>query len=402
MTSMAATKSLFSLFLLTVSITLAGEPKGDVISTSVCEVTANPARFDGKLVSIRATVVSGFEVFAVRSPEKDCGGMWLAYSDGGPVASTSIAVSRPQRGTLTVIKDRNFRRFQRLLRAEMYPRTRQNTCLACNRYEVSATMVGRVDYAGDNQLGYGHMNGYRLQFEMLSVSKINAKDLTERYDQQLFSAQSVDLPTGYLEGRLIAPNGKAYEDIWVTATRPGADNEFLSTGDADTDKQGRFKITVPPGQYVVGVNVIRPASEPFPFRTTYAPSAHSYSSAQVYTVADGEHVRADILLSAPLSARSIPIKVQWPDGRPVEDANVWLTEAVGDPNIVVDTAVSHTGPDGTFKLKGVAETDYLVHADIYVKPSYKKFCAADITVRAGDQPELVTFVLDRAGDSCAH
>jgi hypothetical protein len=206
-------------------------------------------------------------------------------------------------------------------------------------------------------------------------------------------------PTGFLEGRLIAPNGKAYEDITVTATQTGAD-EFLSSGDADTDKRGRFKISVPPGRYVVGV--IQPASEPFPFRKTYAPANHSYSSAQVYTVIDGEHVRADIELSAPLSAQSIPIKVEWPDGRPVEDANVWLTEATGGFEIVNSTGVSHTSADGTFMLKGVTETDYVVHANIYVKPHYKKVCAADITVRASEHPELVTLVLSHEGDGCTY
>ena len=377
------------------------EPKIVHTSTSVCEVTANPASFDGKIVSLRATVLSGFEVFAIKAPENDCGGMWLAYNEGGPVASTSLGVSRPLRDPITLLKDGNFKRFQSLLNAEMHPRTRDSMCIACNRYEVSATMVGRVDYAG-KQAGYGHMNGYKLQFELMSVSEITAKDLSARYDSAKFSAGRVHLPTGYIEGRLISPNGKRYEDIWVTATRAGADNEFQSTGDADTDKRGRFKISVPPGEYVVGVNVIRPASEPFPFRTTYAPAAWSYSSARVYPVADGQHVRADIHLSAPLSPRSIPVKVQWPDGRPVEDANVWLTEAAGDANIVVGTAVSHTGPDGTFTLKGVAETDYLVHADIYVKPGYRKFCAEDVTARSNDQSTPVKFVLDHQGAACGN
>jgi hypothetical protein len=376
-------------------------PKVVPIGTSVCEVTANPTSFDGKVVSLRATVLSGFEVFAIKPPEGECGGMWLAYSEGGPVASTALSVSRPPRDSVTILKDRNFKRFQSLLNAEMHPRTRESMCMGCNRYEVSATMVGRVDYAGE-QAGYGHMNGYKLQFELMSVSDITAKDLSARYDSAKFSTDPVHLPTGYIEGTLIAPDGKKYEDIWITATHPHAENEFQSTGDADTDKNGRFKVSVPPGEYVVGVNVIRPASEPFPFRRTYSPAAESYTSAQVYTVADGEHVRADIYLKGPLSLRSIPVSVQWPDGRAVEDANVWLTEALGDPNIVVDTAVSHTRADGTFTLKGVVETDYLVHADIYVKPGYRKFCAQDITVRSNDQPTLVRFVLDHQGAACGN
>jgi hypothetical protein len=342
-----------------------------------------------------------FEVFAIAAPEGKCGGMWLAYSEGGPVASTSLSVSRPPRDPVTILKNRNFKRFQSLLNAEMHPRTRESMCMDCNRYEVSATMIGRVDYAGE-QAGYGHMNGYKLQFELMSVSDIAAKDLSARYDSAKYSAQPVHLPTGYIEGRLVAPSGTKYEDIWVTATRADAENEFQSTGDGETDKNGHFKISVPPGKYVVGVNVINPASEPFPFRTTYAPTAPSHTSAEVYTVSDREHVRADIYLQAPLSPRPIPVSVQWPDGRPVEDANIWLTEAAGDSNIVVDTAVSHTKADGTFTLKGVVETDYVVHADIYVKPGYRKFCAEDVTVRSKDQPTLLKFVLDHHGAACGN
>jgi hypothetical protein len=325
--------------------------------------------------------------------------MWLEYSEGGPTASTSIAVSRQPRAPVTVLKDRNFKRFQSLLSAEMHPRTRETMCMDCRRYEVSATMVGRVDYAGE-QMGYGHMNSYKLQFELISVSDVTGKDLSSRYDSKEFSAEPIRLPTGYIEGKLVSPDGKRYEDIWVSATRTDAENEFIGTGDADTDKNGHFKISVPPGEYVVGVNVIRPASEPFPFRRTYAPSAHSFEAAGVYKVADGEHAKADILLDDPLEPRSIPVVVQWPDGRPVEDANVWLTEAAGDPNIVVDTAVSHTKADGAFTLKGVAETDYVVHADIYVKPGYRKFCGQDVVVRANDQSATAKFLLERQGADC--
>ena len=367
-------------------------------ATSICEVAANPVFFDGKVVSLRATVVSGFEVFAIRPAKEDCGRMWLAYSEGGPTASMSVAVPRQPRDPVSVLKDANFKRFQSLLNAEMYPRTRQMMCMDCHRYEVSATMVGRVDYAGE-RAGYGHMNAYKLQFELMSVSEVTAEDLSARYDPAEFSPDPVRLPTGYIEGRLISPDGKKYANISVGATQSDAENEFISTADADTDKSGRFKIAVPPGEYAVGVKIIDPASERFPFRTTYAPTAHSFKSAHLYKVADGERVRADIYLNPPLAPRSIPVSVQWPDGRPVVDANVWLTEA-GNPEIVVDTAVSHTGPDGTFTLRGVVDTEYVVHANIYVKPGYKKFCAQDVPFRSNDQPAVVKFVLDRQGLAC--
>src|SRR5262249_23634090 len=35
-------------------------------------------------------------------------------------------------------------RFQKFLQAQMYPRTRRNLCIGCSRYEVTATLTGRV------------------------------------------------------------------------------------------------------------------------------------------------------------------------------------------------------------------------------------------------------------------
>jgi hypothetical protein len=368
------------------------------IPTSICVITANPSQFDGKFVSLRATVVSGFEIFAIESPDSSCGQMWLSYSEGGPVASTSLEVPRVKRDPVALKKDRNFKRFQRFLNAEMYPRTREaGTCVGCNRYEVSATMLGRIDYAGEKQRGYGHLNGYPLQFELVSVSEITTKDLSANYDPNLFSANRVRLPTGYIEGRLIAPKGKRYEGVWVMALRAGDDREFID-GDADTDKNGQFKISVPPGRYVVGVNVIDPPSKDFPYRKTYAPRADSYSAARTFSVSDREHVKADIYLPNVLGTRAIAVKVEWPDGQPVDDANVWLTERTASN--VVGRAVSHTNTAGNFSLIGVTDTDYLVHAGIYLKPNYKKFCAADFPVGAKEQPGLVKLVLAFEGTSC--
>jgi hypothetical protein len=65
------------------------------VQTGVCEVTQSPASFDGKIVRLRATVVSGFEAFGIRDPGDKCGVIWLTYPGGGPVASTSFGPSTP-------------------------------------------------------------------------------------------------------------------------------------------------------------------------------------------------------------------------------------------------------------------------------------------------------------------
>jgi hypothetical protein len=389
-------------FCLIVVLTSLGEaetkPTNLATNTSVCEVVSTPEWFNGKVVSLRATVLAGFEVFAIKAPEEDCGRMWLEYAERDSQASSSVAAPRRNNHSMKLVEDTNFKHFQELLRAEMHPKRNFVMCMSCNRYQVSATMVGRIDYAGDHG-GFGHMGFYKLQFELVSVSDVMAKDLSGEYDASEFSPDPVRLPTGYIEGQLIAPNGKRYEDASITALRADSGNEFNRSGnDVETDKQGQFKISVPPGQYVVGVSDGDPASVSFPFRPTYAPSAHTPTSAQVFTVNDGEHVHTDIYLNKLLTPRSVPVLVLWPDGRPVADADVWLTEATGNPLLVVGTSVRQTKADGTFVLQGVSETDYVVHAKIYVGSD--RFCAPNFPIQSNDRAQLTKLVLVRKGSEC--
>jgi hypothetical protein len=101
-----------------------------------------------------------------------------------------------------------------------------------------------------------------------------------------------------------------------------------------------------------------------------------------------------------LRAHKVPVKVTWPDGKPVEDANVWLAE-IRNPTAVVGGSVSHTVADGTFDLTGFEGIDYFLHADIYVKPLYKPHCAEVQTLKAGDTiPDRLMMVLTREGEIC--
>ena len=84
--------------------------------TSVCNVTRSPVSFDGKVVRLRATVVSGFEAFGIRDPGNEkCDVIWLTYPGGGPVASTSFGPATPnlQRVPVKLKNDRQLKRFQK-------------------------------------------------------------------------------------------------------------------------------------------------------------------------------------------------------------------------------------------------------------------------------------------------
>jgi hypothetical protein len=94
-------------------------------SLTTCEVESRVSEFDGKIVTVRATVVTGFGVFAIASAEKKCL-LWLSYPGGGPEASVSVgelapAISRP---AVVLKEDSNFKRFSKLVDATMFSRDR--------------------------------------------------------------------------------------------------------------------------------------------------------------------------------------------------------------------------------------------------------------------------------------
>src|SRR6266851_4627643 len=376
--------------------------RAQVVSTTVCNVAKLPSAFDDKIVRVRATVTSGFEIFAIRDAEGDCGGIWLTYPGGGPVASVSMGKLTPdlQRVPIKLRRDGELKKFQELLDAEMYPRSRGNLCESCHRYEVTATMTGRVDYAGEHG-GFGHMNGFPTQFVLESVSEISVKDLSSRYDPNLFSSVRVRFPTAYLQGKVTGPKGEgilsAEVNVHSTEDVPKYVREFTEW----TDEKGRFKLEVPPGSYLIGLNLEMPPSPNVPFPPTYFPDTEDSHSATVLRVSDNEH-RSDlnIRLKHRLTDKMIRVKVTWPDGKPVVDANVCLKE-VKDPTAVVGGSVSHTKEDGTYDLVGFEGIDYVIHGDIYVKPSYKPYCAGNVIVRAKDQVnERVLLRLTKTGEIC--
>ena len=371
------------------------------LDTKVCDVVAKPDKFDGKFVRLRATIASGFEVFAIGDPHEDCQWIWLTYPGGGPSASVSFGELTPsvRRPDVKLRQDADFKKLESLLTAEMYPRDRGSICQDCKRFKVTAMLTGRIDVAPKGR-GFGHLNGYPMQLVLASVTEVSAEDLSSKYDQKLFSTDPVRFPTGYLTGKVTDPEGKPVWGVRVTAIptdrTPGYLGEFMNS----TDQNGRFRIDVPPGDYIVGCNLTSPPSSAFPFAATYSPGSTEREQAKQLTVSDKQNISADIRVPTRLTQRKIPVKVVWKDGRVVPDANVWIAEE-SQPGRVVGDSVSHTGVDGTFDLIGFEGISYILHANIYVKPGYVPYCAEKRFIRSTElTTERIVMTLTRTGNIC--
>ena len=171
-----------------------------VVDTTVCDILKNPASFNGKIVRIKGTVESGFDQFVIKGDK--CGqkvnAFWLDYPEGSkakagptamlelqPAANFAEAVTAPQRAPVTLQKDKEFKKFDSELAV---PAKINGMCLGCHRYQVSATLVGRLDGVDEalkrdpsgkilSLSGFGNMNLYPARLVLQSVSDVTSKEI---------------------------------------------------------------------------------------------------------------------------------------------------------------------------------------------------------------------------------
>src|ERR1035438_6322741 len=160
--------------------------RAQVVETTVCDILKNPASFNGKIVKIKGTVTAGFDQFVVRGPGCDVhvNDIWLSYPEGskakaGPAAMVEMQAAQNFTGTLApeqrtpvvLEKSKDFKQFDSQLAA---PAKVDAMCLGCPRYEVSATLVGRLDGTQakvqrdkDGKVvgfsGFGNLNAYNAR-----------------------------------------------------------------------------------------------------------------------------------------------------------------------------------------------------------------------------------------------
>lgn len=171
-----------------------------VVDATVCDILKNPGSFNGKVVRIKGTVAAGFDQFVVKGA--DCGqhvnGIWLSYPEGtkaksGPAAVLQLQPAKNFAGTVAAVdrapvqldKNKDFKQFDSLLST---PYKGGGMCLGCVRYEVSATLVGRLDgtvpaLSRDSTgkiigvSGFGNLNAYSARLVLQSVSDVISQEI---------------------------------------------------------------------------------------------------------------------------------------------------------------------------------------------------------------------------------
>lgn len=213
-----------------------------VTDTSVCEILANPVSFDGRIVRLKGTVVTGFDEFIIQGPSCNqlVNAIWLSYPEGtkgkaGPAAFVQLQLGRNNpvsvpsitRTAVNLDKNKDFKEFDSLLSAS--PKA-SGMCLGCIRNKVTATLVGRLDGMKDAGVvwdntgkfvsanGFGNMNHYNARLVLQSVSDVSPQEID--YSKNAASNGS-DLPA---VTRPAPPTADQFKKAVAAFGGPGEDN----------------------------------------------------------------------------------------------------------------------------------------------------------------------------------
>jgi hypothetical protein len=219
----------------------AAAPPAGPVDVNVCDVVKNPASFNSKMVRIKGTVVAGLDEFMIKdATDPNCGfqvnGIWLSYPQGskaksGPVAIVTAQPAHNFAGTLkpatrtpvTLDKSKDFKQFDSLL---SQPHQKGlDMCLGCARYEVTATLTGRLDTVADASIkrdasgkivsfgGFGNMNAYPARLVLASVSDVAPKEIDYSKTDAITKGDSVLTPPPGSGG------GGEFDDPFAIAVR---------------------------------------------------------------------------------------------------------------------------------------------------------------------------------------
>jgi hypothetical protein len=176
---------------------------------------------------------------------------------------------------------------------------------------------------------------------------------------------------GRVSGRVFDSSGRPVADqvkVSIVTRASAAKGLFGAERRSDYTKDGRYDIDgLPPGQYVIGVNIVDAPAGHSPYPTMYYPRAAELKDATTITLGEGQRLaNIDLHLPAGLPPAVISGVVIGRDGSPAANANVVLHDGASGQSLFGLEA--KTDASGRFSIQAFLGRDYLVRA--YVVENY--------------------------------
>ncbi len=207
-----------------------------------------------------------------------------------------------------------------------------------------------------------------------------------------------------ISGRVFSPDGKPMEGMPVSIEY-ASESESARILPSETEATGRFKFQkVPPGEYVVGVN-LEGLNSTLPYSPRFYPGVSQRGLAQIIKIEGPQTVEGlHFSLEERRQTRTIAVDVIWPDGRPVTNASVKCESSPSDDSrFVADWVSRYTDQKGRAVCEVLADRDFQVEADslswAHSGPPIQPIKSRPkVFVNAGSDPVRVSIVVDKIND----
>ncbi len=207
-----------------------------------------------------------------------------------------------------------------------------------------------------------------------------------------------------IRGHIFDPRGKPVAAIPVEMDIVSGDIELPLPLTAPTDRTGEFFFTkVPPGEYIIGVNV-NGLSSIVPYAPRFYPGVDQKEKAvPVHVEGAGLVKDLDFRIGNPLPTRSIEVKLIWPDGRPVSNGSVTCMSPRSNDQRRIDRVSRYVDSDGGAFCQVLADRDFNVEADRLSwtnssRPVQPVATRPKIFVPAGTSTVSVQIIVDSVND----
>ncbi len=159
------------------------------------------------------------------------------------------------------------------------------------------------------------------------------------------------------------PVGEQFQVSIVTSQSSRNSMDMLESRDEYTDKQGRYEFDgVPPGSYLLGINISDVPDKDTPYSRIYYPSNSTLAQANVITLVEGQKFDDyDFHLPLPLVAHTIKGTVYLKDGKPAAGATLNLYD-LEKPDSSLWGVDAETDAQGRFMVKGFKGRRYQLRA----------------------------------------